>query len=112
MRHMFKNKSTKQEWPNYSNGIHAYHRLKKGVSVSVFVTVTSRKPEYPRTELYLTVAGNTCIRHVSVSAEALKRIPYTRVSVRFTLAETLTAVMFPQLVNSEDTQLSVKFPEE
>ena len=27
------------------------HRLKKGVSVSVFVTVTSRKPEYPQTEL-------------------------------------------------------------
>ena len=89
-----------------------WHRLKKGVSVSVFVPVTSRKPEYPRTELYLTVAGNTCIRHVSVSADTLKRIPYTRVSVRFTLAETLTAVMFPQLVNSEDTQLSVKFPEE
>ena len=41
---------------------------------------------------------------VSVSAGTLKRIPYTRVSVRFTLAETLTAVMFPQLVNSEDTQ--------
>ena len=27
------------------------HRLKKGASVSVFVTVTSRKPEYPQTEL-------------------------------------------------------------
>ena len=27
------------------------HRLKKGVSVSVFVTVTSRKLEYPQTEL-------------------------------------------------------------
>ena len=27
------------------------HRLKKGVSVSVFVTVTSQKPEYPQTEL-------------------------------------------------------------
>ena len=27
------------------------HRLKKGVSVSVFVTVTSRKPEYSQTEL-------------------------------------------------------------
>ena len=27
------------------------HRLKKGVSVSVFATVTSRKPEYPQTEL-------------------------------------------------------------
>ena len=27
------------------------HRLKKGVSVSVFVTVTLRKPEYPQTEL-------------------------------------------------------------
>ena len=58
------------------------------------------------------VTGNTCIRHVSVSADTLKRIPYTRVSVRFTLAETLTAVMFPQLVNSEDTQLSVEFPEQ
>ena len=86
--------------------------MKKGVFVSVFVTVTSRKLEYPQTELQLTVAGNTCIRHVSVSAEALKRIPYTRVSVRFTLAEPLTAVMFPQLVNSEDTQLSVEFPEQ
>ena len=69
------------------------HRLKKGVSVSVFVTVTSRKLEYPQTD-------------------TLKRIPYTRVSVRFTLAETLTAAMFPQLVNSEDTQLSVEFPEQ
>ena len=58
------------------------------------------------------VTGNTCIRHVSVSADTLKRIPYTRVSVRFTIAETLTAVMFPQPVNSEDTQLSVEFPEE
>ena len=29
-----------------------------------------------------------CIRHVSVSADTIKRIPYTRVSVRFTLAET------------------------
>ena len=83
------------------------HRLKKGVSVSVFVTVTSRKPEYPRTELQLIVAGNTCISHVSVSADTLKRIPYTCVSVRFIFAETLTAVMFPRLVNSEDTQLSV-----
>ena len=54
----------------------------------------------------------TCIRHVSVSADTLKRIPYTRVSIRFTLEETLTAVMFPQLVNSEDTQLSVEFPEQ
>ena len=27
------------------------HRLKKGVSVSFFVTVTSGKPEYPQTEL-------------------------------------------------------------
>ena len=27
------------------------HRLKKGVSVSVFVTVASRKLEYPQTEL-------------------------------------------------------------
>ena len=27
------------------------HRLKKGVSVSVFVTATSLKPEYPQTEL-------------------------------------------------------------
>ena len=53
-----------------------------------------------------------CIRHVSVSADTLKRIPYTRVSVRFTLAETLTAVMFPQLLNSEDTQLSVELPEQ
>ena len=88
------------------------HRLKKGVSVSVFVTVTSRKLEHPQTELKLTVAGNTCIGHVSVSADTLKRIPYTRVSVRFTLAETLTAAMFPQLVNSEDTQLSVEFPEQ
>ena len=42
----------------------------------------------------------------------MKRIPYTRVSVRFTFAETITAVMFPQPVNSEDTQLSVEFPEE
>ena len=58
------------------------------------------------------VTGNTCISHVSVSADTLKRIPYTRVSVRFTFAETLTAVMFPQPVNSEDTQLSVEFPEE
>ena len=56
--------------------------------------------------------GNTCISHVSVSAKALKRIPYTRVSVRFTFAETLTAVMFPQLVNSEDSQLSIEFLEE
>ena len=87
------------------------HMLKKGVSVSVFVTVTLWKPESPQTELWLTVAGNTCIRHVSVSAETLKRIPYTRVSIRFTLAETLT-VMFPQLVNSEDIQLSVEFPEQ
>ena len=54
----------------------------------------------------------TCIRHVSVSADTLKRIPYTRVSIRFTLEETPTAVMFPQLVNSEDTQLSVEFPEQ
>ena len=41
----------------------AYHRLKKGVYVSVFVTVTSRKPEYPQTELWLTVAG----KHVYTS---------------------------------------------
>ena len=27
------------------------NRLKKGVSVSVFVTVIQRKPEYPQTEL-------------------------------------------------------------
>ena len=27
------------------------HRLKKDLSVSVFLTVTSRKPEYPQTEL-------------------------------------------------------------
>ena len=32
-------------------GIKDPHRLKKGVSVSVFVTVTSRKLEYPQTEL-------------------------------------------------------------
>ena len=42
------------------------HRLRKGVPVSVFASVTSRKPEYLQTEMRLTVAGNTCIRHVSV----------------------------------------------
>ena len=48
----------------------------------------------------------------SVSAESRKNILYTRVSVRFTLCETLTAVMFPRLVNLEDTQLSVELPEQ
>ena len=35
----------------HSSTTQKYHRLKKGVFVSVFVTVTSRKPEYPQTEL-------------------------------------------------------------
>ena len=52
------------------------------------------------------------IRHVSASVESQKHIPYTRVSVSSTLAETLTNVMFPQPVNSEDAQLSVEFLEQ
>ena len=53
-----------------------------------------------------------CIRHVSVSADTLKRILILAFPSGLLLQKLLTAVMFPQLVNSEDTQLSVEFPEQ
>ena len=36
MRHMLKNRSTKQERPNYSNAIHAYSVIKKLKEINTF----------------------------------------------------------------------------
>ena len=58
-------------------------------SVGSVVVANIWKPEFPPTEIQLTAAGNTCVRCVSVSAESRKRIPYTHVSVMFTILRKL-----------------------